>query len=117
MEQKDGMVGMAQRGIKCKKRISVLKDIENDEILFLKSLLNYTEIHTNNKRIVSGYTLKHLVEYLKDIDFIAVNRGLSVNKNHIKSVINNELTLKNEVKLKLSRRKIKQCHLQIHIQA
>lgn len=77
-----------------------------DDILYLKSELNYTRFYlTTGKLILSSFTLKVFECQLPDAKFKRINRGVLVNINFIKDKQENRVILKNDVILKISRRR------------
>ena len=108
------MDGTVRCGIKCRRRITLLKGVDNKDIVFLKSLLNYTEVRTKDKKVISGYNLQSLTKHLTEIDFVIPKRGIAINRIHVSYIIENKIYTKSGDSFDISRRKIKQCLSQIH---
>lgn len=67
--------------------------IDIDDILYIKSDVDYIEIHTVNKVYLSSETLKQWLE--KSDVFFQVHRSFIMNFNHLEKVIKNKIHLKN----------------------
>jgi DNA-binding LytR/AlgR family response regulator len=80
-----------------------------NEIQYLEAKENYSLIHlcTGNKILVAT-TLKTLEERLSSFQFTRVRRGILVSDNFIKKVVNNRVTLRNNLVLMIPRRKLDQ---------
>ncbi len=80
------------------------------EIMFLEAVSNYTCIHTIEKQVVSTITMKKVIIRIGSIEFLKINRGLSVNKSFILNTeVNSEnpyVLLINNKKLPISRRRL-----------
>lgn len=76
------------------------------EILYCQGDRNYTHIHlTNGRCIIVSLTLSVLEERLAAGDFLRVNRGQLVNKQHIKKYDGLSLTLTNGTDMEVARRR------------
>lgn len=74
----------------------------SDDILYLKSDGDYTEIVTLNKTHLSADTLKVWLEKLDD-SFLQIHKSYIVNSTHILKVSSNKLLLVNDIKTPLGR--------------
>jgi DNA-binding LytR/AlgR family response regulator len=93
-------------------RLSGRTIIPKEEILYLESDWNYTNVHTLDKRKhTSGFTLKILEKRISDKGFLRINKGLLINRQFISQVsqVQKEafVLLTNGQVLPVSRRKYK----------
>lgn len=84
--------------------------IPKEEILYLESDWNYTNVHTLDKRKhISGFTLKFLEKRISDKSFLRINKGLLINRQYIRQVSSMQkeafVLLTNGQVLPVSRRK------------
>ena len=80
--------------------------IDVDQILFLKSHLNYTEFFLlNQKNQMFSYTLQRYEEKLQSYNFKRVHRSYLVNLDHVVSKEFNRLIMSNGTLVPMSRRK------------
>lgn len=92
-------------------RLNSKNQINTDDIVYLQSDWNYTNVHTiDNRIILSSFTLKILEKRIFDKAFIRINRGSLVNIKHISKIKDNgrcgEATMQNGSILPISRRKL-----------
>ncbi len=66
--------------------------VKLNEIRFITSDLDYTEIHTSDKKLLSKKTLSNWEEDL-DKNFIRVHKSYIVNLSHVNKVSGNEIEL------------------------
>ncbi len=79
-----------------------------NEVLLLKANINYTEIHLScGKKFMLAKTLKEFYKEFQKFGFFRVNRSVVINLNFIDNTDEHfeNLKLKNELKLKISRRR------------
>jgi DNA-binding LytR/AlgR family response regulator len=93
-------------------RLNGRNRIPMEEILYLESDWNYTNIHTLDKRKhTSGFTLKILEKRIADKAFLRINKGLLINRQYISQVSQMQkeafVLLTNGQVLPVSRRKYK----------
>lgn len=91
-------------------RLTHKSQIPTDEIVYLESEINYTNIYTSdNRKHLSSFTLKKLESRIVESDFIRINRGCLVNPKHITQITgikrNAQARLSNGSELIISRRK------------
>jgi DNA-binding LytR/AlgR family response regulator len=91
-------------------RLTHRKQIPTDDIVYLESEINYTNVYTaDNRKHLSSFTLKKLEARIIKKDFIRINRGCLVNTKHITEIIgikrNGQAQLSNGSVLLISRRK------------
>lgn len=83
--------------------------VDQSEIIVLKAKINYTNVILAHKKIVSSRTLKIVSQSLNSELFVKINRGVVVNKSHIKTINNDKLdaylTLSNNETFIISRRR------------
>ncbi|MEM8527312.1 MAG: LytTR family DNA-binding domain-containing protein [Bacteroidota bacterium] len=84
-----------------------LVKINISDILFVESMQNYVVFHLNNDKIMTLTSLKSLVEWLPQKDFIMVHRSYLVAKSKVEAVIGNQLLI-GEHKIPISTRMRKQ---------
>lgn len=78
------------------------------EVTLLEADVNYTTVHfETGKPLVIATTLKKIEPLLKDHDFIRIHKKFVLNLNYAgESLLNKDtITLKNNVEIKVSRRK------------
>ena len=85
--------------------------INTEDIVYLQSDWNYTNVYTiDNRIILSSFTLKILEKRIFDKTFIRINRGSLVNIRHISTIKDKgkygEATMQNGSVLPISRRKL-----------
>jgi len=98
-------------------RLTSRNIIPTNDIIYLQSDWNYTIVHTLDKsKYISGFTLKILEKRIADSSFLRINRGLLINRQHIRrlSSVKKEafVLMKNGEVLPVSRRKydlLKEC--------
>ena len=73
-----------------------------DELIYIKADKNYVEFHTESKRIVDRNKLSAVLDQLPP-NFIQVHRSFVINKNFIKSATGNQILLKPQFEIPLSR--------------
>ncbi|GHB52158.1 LytR/AlgR family response regulator transcription factor [Persicitalea jodogahamensis] len=77
-----------------------------EEIVLCKGDSNYTHVHfTNGRKLTVATTLKIIQERLAARDFVRVNRSGLINKDHIASYDQDEITLTNGTVLSIARRR------------
>lgn len=87
------------------------KYLKPNEIIRLKADANYTEISlTNGNQIIISKTLKELEKTFCTLNFYRTHKSYMINLEHIDSVQingenNNNVTLKNNLKADISRRR------------
>jgi DNA-binding LytR/AlgR family response regulator len=91
-------------------RLTHRSQIPTNEIIYLESAWNYTNIYTSdNRKHLSSFTLKILEARMLKNDFIRINRGCLVNPKHITQITglkrNAQAQLSNGSVLTISRRK------------
>lgn len=85
------------------------KKLDPEQVDFLKAEINYTFIYlTDGTKILSSTSIGILETRLKSFAFCRPNRSLLVNTRFIKMNTIEELVLKNNEVIKISRRRQKQ---------
>ena len=73
------------------------------QILYVKSMQNYVEIHLeNHKRIIVHHTLKSILDQLPQEDFLQIHKSYIVNTKYITHIDGSTLYL-NEISLPIAR--------------
>lgn len=80
------------------KQNDLFHKIKQDEILYLMSDKNYTEVHTKNKRFVVRGSIKNVSEKLDPNQFLRTHRSYVVNFDEI-DAINSAYIVINDVKI------------------
>jgi two-component system LytT family response regulator len=93
-------------------RLNGCNRIPKEEILYLESDWNYTNVHTlDNRKHTSGFTLKILEKRIAEKAFLRINKGLLINRQYISQVSSMKkeafVLLTNGQVLPVSRRKYK----------
>lgn len=91
-------------------RLTHRNHIPTDDIIYLESEINYTNVYTSdNRKHISSFTLKILEARILKNDFMRINRGCLVNLKHITQIVglkrNAQAHLSNGSVLTISRRK------------
>lgn len=89
---------------------SSFRILELDQITYLKTWGNYTEIYlTNNKKIVLSNSIATYEEHLTQYHFYRIHKTNLVNLNHIEQYNHKtkKIKLKNGEELEVARRKYK----------
>lgn len=68
--------------------------VEEEEILYIEAAHNHAIWHCMDKKIVSGDSLQHLESELSE-QFVRIQRGYLVNKEHIRCIRRCEVEMKN----------------------
>lgn len=74
-----------------------------NEIGFINSDLDYTEIHLTGKKYVTNETLSAWSSKLADKNFVRIHKSYLVNLTHVQKVKGNKLYLENETILPIGR--------------
>lgn len=77
--------------------------INPEEIHFIKSDADYTEIHTADKRHLSVESLRHWVEQLESLHFIQVHKSYIINPEKVEKLMGNQLFLINGTTIPVGR--------------
>lgn len=74
---------------------STFEGIELNDILLLESRSNYTHVHTTSGMKPVAFTMKRVLETIKQIDvddsFVRISRMTVINKNHVTGIQGNSL--------------------------
>lgn len=76
--------------------------VSYQDILYIKSDYDYTEIITASKRILTSDSLKNWIEKL-DHSFCQIHKSYIINTNHIVKNTANQVELTNDIKLSIGR--------------
>jgi DNA-binding LytR/AlgR family response regulator len=68
-----------------------------EEVLFIKSDLEYTEIHMGEKKYISSEPLAHWEEELKNKGFVRVHKSYLINTSQITKISRSKLYLRSGV--------------------
>lgn len=84
-----------------------LEFVEIKDIIFCEGSDGYTKIHfSEQKSILSSYSIGHFVKLLKSQDFYLIHKSYLINLNHIEKYLNEGFViLTNKHKLPISRNK------------
>lgn len=74
-----------------------------DEVVFIASDTDYTEIHLGARKVLSGESLKYWSEQLKDTRFIQVHRSYIINRNKVHSISANQVRMVNDARIPIGR--------------
>jgi DNA-binding LytR/AlgR family response regulator len=74
-----------------------------DDILFIKSDADYTEIITKNKKHLSSESLRYWQEHLDNEQFVRVHKSYIINTQKIRKVIGNKLFIDKEMSVPMGR--------------
>ena len=103
--------------------MKLLNDIykKKYEILYLKGLINYTEIHgSNNELIISSYSLHIVQANLNHRCFLRVNKSFVINSTRIKDIRYEAnrlfVVLTNDKEFAVSRRRVKEFETAMNLQ-
>lgn len=77
--------------------------VEIENILFIHSDRDYTEVHTKDNKYLSGESLKYWEEFLAENKFIRVHKSYLINENHIRKVRSSEIEMVSENVLPIGR--------------
>jgi len=72
-----------------------LEKIFFEELMYIESRMNYILLHTTSRKLIVYLTLKGLLESLPADKFIQVHKSFAVNRDSIKSIRGNTLSLGN----------------------
>jgi two-component system, LytTR family, response regulator len=83
------------------------KKVPSKDILYLQSDLNYTKVFlVNGQMIFSSTTLKIIESRLaENPEFLRINRGTVINRQHVKAYQEDSLELNNNLHFVVSRRR------------
>lgn len=79
------------------------EEININEIYFIDKEDKVTTLHLKDRKILSTYTLKKIMEFLNDDDFIYIKKDTIVNMNYIENYNKEEIVIQNKT-LSISRR-------------
>lgn len=68
-----------------------------DDILFIKGMKDYLQIHTFEKKIMSLLTFKHIMESLPSVEFQRIHNSYLVSLSKIESVERNRIKIGNDL--------------------
>lgn len=74
-----------------------------NDILFIKSDADYTEIIIDNKKHLSSEPLRYWEENLNDKQFVRVHKSYIVNTSKIEKIVGNQLYLSNKILVPIGR--------------
>jgi DNA-binding LytR/AlgR family response regulator len=74
-----------------------------NDILFIKSDADYTEIMIENKKHLSSEPLRYWEENLNDKQFVRVHKSYIVNTSKIEKIVGNQLHLANKILVPIGR--------------
>ena len=77
--------------------------IDIDKILYIRSDADYTEIITQERKILSQETLRYWEEYLKSLNFVRTHKSYLVNISKIEKLIGNQVYLTSPFKVPVGR--------------
>ena len=80
-----------------------------EDIYYLKSVGNYCEIHTKERKILSSRTMKYHVNQITSNQFLRVHNSFTINTSKVESINKsfNQLVLKRDITIPYSRSKRK----------
>lgn len=83
------------------------KKVPSEQILYLQSDLNYTKVFlVNGQMIFSSTTLKTIEGRLSENpEFLRINRGVVINRQHVKTYQEASVELSNNLQFVVSRRR------------
>ncbi|MCA0153216.1 LytR/AlgR family response regulator transcription factor [Winogradskyella vincentii] len=74
-----------------------------EEIIYIMADSDYTEIHFNNKKIVSAEPLRHWENQLSNSMFYRIHKSFIINTNKIIKISGNEVFLQNDIIVPIGR--------------
>jgi DNA-binding LytR/AlgR family response regulator len=74
-----------------------------DEIQFIKSNADYTEIHLEEKKSLSSESLKYWIDFLDPWVFVQIHKSYLINFTKVKRVSGNRVTMENNLDLPIGR--------------
>ncbi len=74
-----------------------------DEILYIKSDADYTEIFTSEKKLLANETLKHWEDKLPKNQFTQVHKSYLINHSKISKVTGNQIFLPGDLRIPIGR--------------
>lgn len=77
--------------------------VESRQVCYIKTDMDYTELHVHNKKLLSAETLQHWQKKLVDYNFVRVHKSYLVNTQHILHVKGNAIHLKNNTEIPIGR--------------
>ena len=99
IRQNDTLKDQAYFFIKCDNRY---EKIYFDDILFIKGMKNYVQIFTEKKKHLTLTSLKEVLEYLPNQQFLRTHKSYIINSIKVNSLQNHELTIQ-EHRIPISR--------------
>jgi two-component system LytT family response regulator len=85
--------------------------VEISEIIYLQGDNNYTYIFTQKRKYALAKTLKEFEEILSEDGFFRSHKSIIVNLNEIKSIDADQIVLKNNLRVAVSRRRKQELEL------
>ena len=74
-----------------------------DDILYIKSDADYTEIILENKKYLSSESLRHWTENLDNQQFVRVHKSYIINTNKIQKIVGNQLFITKKMVVPIGR--------------
>ena len=74
-----------------------------EDIIFIKSDADYTEIHTPQKKYLSSEPLRYWLENLDQNQFVRIHKSFIINASKIQKISGNQVYLNNEMSLPIGR--------------
>lgn len=74
-----------------------------EDIIYIKSDADYTEIYTSEKKYLSSEPLRHWLDHLNDHHFVQIHKSFIISSSKIEKVAGNQVYLSNEMVVPLGR--------------
>ena len=88
-------------------RLNRKQEVLTSDVMLLEADINYTTFNlTSGKKIVVSSTLKTFENLFPKKHFLRLNKSVMLNKEYVKFIDANRITLKNEQVITVSRRRL-----------
>ena len=77
--------------------------VKIEEILFIKSDADYTEIHLPHKKYLTSESLRHWEEQLDGQQFMRIHKSYIINTSKIEKIATNQVSLSSEISIPIGR--------------
>lgn len=87
--------------------ITQRQQVKLSDVILLQGDINYTILNlTCGKKIIASSTLKSFEQTFPQSQFIRISKSIMLNKAFVKNISHNQITLKNEQVMTVSRRRV-----------
>ena len=106
--QHEQALGAIENNLQTRKEIFIKSGYEHikimiEDIIYIKSDTDYTEIHNAEKKYLSSEPLRYWLENLDQKQFVRIHKSFIINSSKIVKVVGNQVYLNNDLTLPIGR--------------